>query len=103
MMFCGTIAMNEYGLSTGANRMCASVRLCVITATPVTRFAFSRNGTTTPAISNISRVRGKIASALECIDCDERSSISFQRIPRRAHSFARNSPTGPAPTIKTSV
>src|SRR6516162_40977 len=29
--------------------------------------------------------------------------MSCNRRPRRAHSLARNSPTGPAPTIRTSV
>ena len=87
----------------GANRMWASVRPCVMTATDVTRLAVSRNGATTPAMSKISSVRGKIASALECSDCDERASTSRHRNPRRAHSFAKNRPTGPAPTIKTSV
>ena len=54
-------------------------------------------------MSRISSVRGKIASALECTDCDACASISRHRRPRRAHSFARKSPTGPAPTISTSV
>src|SRR5580765_4756338 len=54
-------------------------------------------------MSKISSVRGKMASALECSDCVERASTSRHRSPRRAHSFARNRPTGPAPTIRTSV
>src|SRR5713226_2416222 len=83
--------------------MLARVRPRDTTATDVTRFAFSRNGPTSPAMSRISSVRGKIASALECTDCDERASKSRHRRPRRAHSLARNNPTGPAPTIKTSV
>src|SRR5262249_681756 len=45
----------------------------------------------------------KIARAFECSDCVDRASTSRQRRPLRAHSFARNKPTGPAPTIKTSV
>src|SRR3954466_7269170 len=72
-------------------------------ATDVTRFAFSRNGPTTPAMSRISSVRGKIASALECSDCAAPFSTRRQRSPRRAHSLANRSPTGPAPTINTSV
>src|SRR5215468_5526173 len=74
-----------------------------MTATAVTRLAVARNGATMPAISKISSVRGKMASAFEWIDWDERASMSRQRRPRRAHSCARNSPTGPAPTINTSV
>ena len=87
----------------GAKRMWARLRPCAITATDVTRLAFSRNGATTPAMSNISSVRGKIASALECSDCPERVPTSRHLRLRRAHSVARNSPTGPAPTIRTSV
>src|SRR5436309_571158 len=83
--------------------MWASRRPCVMTATDVTRLAVSRNGATSPAMSRISSVRGKMGSALEWTDCDERASTSRHRKPRRAHSFARKRPTGPAPTIKTSV
>ena len=101
--FCGTIATNAYGVSSGWNRMRASVRSRVATTTDVTRLAFSRNGPAIPAMSKISSVRGKIASAFECSDCDACSSISRHRKPRRAHSFARNRPTGPAPTIRMSV
>ena len=54
-------------------------------------------------MSKISSVRGKIASAFECSDCEARASTSRHLRPRRAHSLARNSPTGPAPTIRTSV
>src|SRR6516225_3014016 len=36
-------------------------------------------------------------------DCVERASMTRHLSPRRAHSFARNKPTGPAPTIRTSV
>ena len=61
--------MNGYGVSSGANRMCASSRPCATTATGVTRFAASRNGPTSPAMSKISSVLGKMASALECSDC----------------------------------
>src|SRR5215469_9895466 len=74
-----------------------------MTLTFVTRFAFCRKGPTIPAISKISRVREKMASAFECSDCDARSSIRRHRTLRRAHSFARNKPTGPAPTISMSV
>src|SRR5262245_61836618 len=83
--------------------MWASERPCVRTATFVTRLAVCRKGSTTPAMSKTSRVRGKIASAFECSDWAARASMSRQRRPRRAHSLARNSPTGPAPTIRTSV
>src|ERR1700745_10537 len=37
------------------------------------------------------------------VTCVGRASTIRQFSPRRAHSFARNSPTGPAPTIRTSV
>src|SRR5579872_738919 len=83
--------------------MWASLRSRVMTATSVTRFAFSRKGSTIPAMSKISSVRGKIAKAFECSDCDERSSISRHCKFLRAHSFARNRPTGPAPTINMPV
>ena len=52
--------------------MWASVRPCAIMATDVTRLAVSRNGAATPAMSKISSVRGKMASAFECTDCDAR-------------------------------
>ena len=83
--------------------MWASLRPCVATETDVTRFARSRNGATTPAMSKISNVRGKIASALECSDWPECASTIRHLRSRRAHSFARNRPTGPAPTIRISV
>jgi serine/threonine protein kinase len=50
----------------------------------------------TPAKSKISRVRGKMASAFECSDCNGRASKSRHLRSRRAHSFARNKPTDPA-------
>lgn len=90
-------------MPSGEKQIRASWRLCEVTATHVTRFADCRNGSTTPAMSKISRVRGKIASAFECSDCDGRASMSRHLRPRRAHSLARKRPTGPAPTISTSV
>ncbi len=94
--------MNGYGVSSGANRTSASSRPCATTATRVTRFAASTNGPTSPAMSKISSVLGKMASALECSDCPARVSTMRAERPRRAHSFARRRPTGPAPTIRTS-
>lgn len=38
------------------------------------RFVASRKGATTPAMSKISSVRGKIARAFECSDCENRAS-----------------------------
>ena len=43
------------------------------------------------------------AFASECSDCDEHSSMTRYRRSWRTHSFATNKPTGPAPTIHTSV
>src|SRR6185437_14585058 len=60
---CGTMATKGYGVCSGWNGICASVCPWVITATHVTLFAASKNGCTTPAMSKISSVRGKIASA----------------------------------------
>jgi hypothetical protein len=51
-------------------------------------------------MSKISIVRGKIASAFECSESAACSSTNLHRSPRRTHSFARNNPTGPAPTIR---
>ena len=48
-------------------------------------------------------MRGKMASAFEFGDCDACASTIRQVKPRRAHSFARNNPTGPAPTTRTST
>ena len=57
--FCGTMAINEYGVSPGVNRTRASVCPCAITATEVTGFAVFMNGSTSPAMSRISSVRGR--------------------------------------------
>src|SRR4051794_13660635 len=67
-------------------------------ATDVTRFPPQKWRSDPRHVEDRHRAR-EIASAFECSDWPGLASTISYRSPRRAHSFARNRPTGPDPTI----